>query len=72
MAEKVKMSLIGANGNGFALIGLFQRNAREQGWNKEEIENVVAKATDGDYDHLLRVLMENIDDSLDIDENYYE
>lgn len=72
MAEKVKMTLSGANGNAFALIGIFSRNAREQGWTREEINEVTEEAMKSDYDHLLRTLMENIDDGMDIDENYYE
>jgi len=62
MAQKVKMSLIGANGNAFYLLAIFRRNAKEQGWETEDINKVTNKAQNGDYDHLLRTLMENIDD----------
>ena len=56
---KVKLNLVGLNGNAFSLLGVFQQAARCQGWKKEDIDKVINDATSGDYDHLLRVLMEN-------------
>ena len=63
MAEKVKMELVGLDGNAFFLMGSFQKNARRQGWSAEEISVVLDKCQSGNYDNLLRTLMENIDDS---------
>ena len=57
--KKVKMELVGLDGNAFSLMGTFQQNARRQGWNKEEISEVIKKCMSGDYDNLLRVLMEH-------------
>lgn len=54
---RVSMNLVGLDGNAFALMGEFQKNARRQGWEREEIEKVLDECTSGDYDHLLRVLM---------------
>jgi hypothetical protein len=71
MAEKVKMTLVGLDGNAFSLMGAFSKNAKEQGWTKEEISNVINRCTSGDYDNLISTLMENIDDEdLDYDEDY--
>jgi hypothetical protein len=57
--KKVKMELVGLDGNAFSLMGTFQQNARRQGWNKEEIDEVIKKCMSGDYNNLLRVLMEH-------------
>lgn len=54
---RVTMNLVGLDGNAFALMGAFQKNARRQGWEHEEIEKVLDECTSGDYNHLLRVLM---------------
>ncbi len=56
---KVRMALVGEDGNAFAILGRFQQAARRQGWPKEEIKKVVDVATAGDYDHLLCALMEH-------------
>ena len=61
--KKVKLTLVGLDGNAFALLGAFQRQARKEGWIKEEIDQVINDATSGDYDHLLRVLMEHCEDA---------
>jgi hypothetical protein len=57
--KKVKMELVGLDGNAFSLMGTFQQNAQKQGWNKEEIDEVIKKCMSGDYNNLLRVLMEH-------------
>lgn len=63
MADKVKMQLDGLDGNAFALMGAFSRNASRQGWTRDEIDTVMKECRSGDYDHLLCTLMDNIDDS---------
>lgn len=50
--------LLGLNGNAFALMGAFQREARSAGWNQEEILTVLAECKRADYDNLLRTLMD--------------
>ena len=62
MADKVKMQLDGLDGNAFALMGAFSRNASRQGWTRDEIDAVLTECRSGDYDHLLCTLMDNIDD----------
>lgn len=54
---RVSMNLVGLDGNAFALMGAFQKNAHRQGWEREEIEKVLDECTSGDYNHLLSVLM---------------
>lgn len=63
--KKVKMELVGLDGNAFSLMGHFQRNARRQGWTKDEIDSVLNECKSGDYDHLLCTLMDHTDDSDD-------
>jgi len=55
--KKIKLELVGLNGNAFALLGAFRRAARKQGWSPDEIEKVMIEATSGNYDNLLRVLV---------------
>lgn len=57
--KKVKLELVGLDGNAFVLMGAFQSAARRQGWTKEEIKTVLDDCQSGDYNHLLRVLMDN-------------
>ena len=60
--KKVKMRLVGLDSNAFSLMGAFKQNARRQGWNKEEIDVVMKKCMSGDYDNLLRVLIEHTEE----------
>lgn len=62
---KVRMKLVGEDGNSFAILGRFQREARRAGWTREQIKAVLDEATSGDYDHLLAVVMEHVDEPSD-------
>lgn len=57
--KKVKLNLIGIDGNAFAVMGAFSRRARAEGWSKEEIDAVLDEAKSGDYDHLLATIMDH-------------
>ena len=59
MPAKVKLELVGQDGNAFALMGAFERAARQQGWEKNEIDAVLQECMKGDYSHLLVTLMKN-------------
>ena len=54
--KKVHLNLVGLNGNAFALMGAFQRQALKEGWTKEEIHGVLKEAQSDDYNHLLAIL----------------
>lgn len=54
--KKVKLTLVGLDGNAYALMGAFQHQAKKEGWTKEEIKLVLDDAMSGDYNHLLFVL----------------
>jgi prepilin-type N-terminal cleavage/methylation domain-containing protein len=58
--KKVRMKLVGLNGNAFSLLGTFVAKAKEQGWTPDESDAVVKEATSGDYDHLLRTLASHV------------
>jgi len=62
---KVKTTLVGVDGNAYSLMGHFSSEARKQGWNREDINEVTSMAMEGDYNHLIRTLMTYIDDTHD-------
>ncbi|MFD2916863.1 hypothetical protein [Psychroserpens luteus] len=53
----VNLDLVGVNGNAFAVMGVFRKKAKQEGWSPSEIEMVLAEAKSGDYDHLLATIM---------------
>jgi hypothetical protein len=55
--KTVNLDLTECNGNAFALIGAFRRQARREKWTDEEIEAVTTECQPGDYDHLLQTLI---------------
>jgi hypothetical protein len=55
--KKVKLKLEGLDGNAFALMGAFQRQAMKEKWSREEIDQVLDECQSGDYSHLLATLM---------------
>ena len=55
--KKIDLELEGLDGNAFALMGSFQKQARREDWTAEEIKEVLDEAESGDYDHLLQTLI---------------
>lgn len=55
--KKVKLKLVGLDGNAFSLMGAFRKQARKEGWSPEEISFVIDKCMSGDYNNLLATLM---------------
>lgn len=53
----VEMSLVGVDGNAFAIMGTFRKNALKQGWTKEEVNLVLDKAKESDYSNLLSTIL---------------
>ena len=56
---KVNLDMVGLDGNAFAIMGAFQRQARREGWTKEEINEVLDKARSGDYNNLVKTIMDH-------------
>jgi hypothetical protein len=57
--KKVKLKLVGLDGNAFSVMGAFKRQARSEGWTKEEINEVLDKAMAGDYSNLISTIAEH-------------
>lgn len=55
----MNLILEGLDGNAFALLGAFSRQAKREKWDKDEIKAVMDEAMSGDYDHLVATLMEH-------------
>lgn len=55
--KKIKLKLAGLDGNAFSLMGEFLRQARKEGWTKDETKKVMTECQSGDYNNLLRTLM---------------
>ncbi len=60
--KKITLNLVGLDGNAFFLMSAFSKQAKREGWTKEEIDAVLNDAKSGDYRHLLRVLDEHCED----------
>jgi len=70
--KKITLQLVGLDGNAFALMGAFQRQARREGWTKEEIDSVMDECQSGDYNHLLNTLMNHTESPvIDTDDEDY-
>ena len=59
--KKVKMELIGMDGNAFSVMGNFSKNAKRQGWTQEEVDSVLNEAMSGDYNHLLATIVQHVE-----------
>jgi hypothetical protein len=59
VGKKVKMNLVGLDGNAFSLMGTFAGKAARQGWTKKEIDLVLEKCMSGDYNNLLSTLIKH-------------
>lgn len=79
--KKVKLNLIGLDGNAFSVMGAFKRQAQREKWSQEEIKKVLDEAMSRDYNYLLATIMEHTepeDDDIDeediedIEEDAYE
>lgn len=58
--KKVVGSLVGVNGNAFALMAYFDKLARRQGWRQQEIEMLMKQVITYDYNHLVALLNEHM------------
>lgn len=59
VTKKIKLKLVGLDGNAFSLMGAFQTQARREKWTSEEIKEVLDKAMSGDYDNLVATLSQH-------------
>lgn len=59
--NRPKVKLINQDGNAFAILGRCRSAARKAGWTDEQWDTFRKKATAGDYDELLSIVMEEFD-----------
>ena len=64
----IKVKLVGEDGNAFAIMGRVLKAMRRGGVSKEVMDQYKKEATSGDYDHLLCVTMEYVDEEYDDEE----
>ena len=53
----VTVSLVGEDGNAFAILGRVVQALHDAGVPQEERKRFIAEATDGDYDHLVQTVL---------------
>ena len=58
---EINVTLIGEDGNAFAILGQVQREMKRHGIDKDERDAYMNEATSGDYDHLLATTMRWVD-----------
>lgn len=56
VVKKVNLDLVGIDSNAFSILAAFRRQARREGWTKEEIDEVLTEAKKGDYSDLLNTI----------------
>ena len=54
----ITVSLIGADGNAFSILGTVRKAMRQGGVPAEQVKEYMMEATSGDYDHLLQTTMQ--------------
>ena len=67
--KTVNLDLIGVNGNAYAIMDVFKRQARKEGWTPGEIEKVLKEAKSSDYVHLLATVENHCEPKDEEDEN---
>ena len=58
---KIKVTLVGGDGNAFAILGKVMKALRKGNVPPEEVDAFSVEATSGDYDHLLATCMKMVD-----------
>ena len=57
----IEVPLVGADGNAFAIIGLVRRALRQAGYGEDFVKAFMDEATGGDYNHLLKTVMDVVE-----------
>jgi hypothetical protein len=58
---KIKVQLVGQDGNAFAIMGAVSKALRSGGVSSEEINEFTTESMSGDYNHLLQIAMKWVD-----------
>ena len=59
--EKPSVTLIGRDGNAFAILGACRKAMRKARWDQEKQNTIMEEMMAGDYDHLLGTAMKYFD-----------
>ena len=57
----VEVELLGEDGNAFAILGRVSKAMKRAGVEKTDIDESMAEAMSGDYDHLVRTVMATVE-----------
>lgn len=60
--ESKEYDLVGIDGNAYSIMGYVQKAMKEQGFSQEEIKSYLDDAKSSDYNHLLQVSVQAIDE----------
>ena len=66
---EINVQMVGEDGNAFAILGRVQKALRAQGCDATEVKTFFDEATAGDYDHLLRTVLQWVSVDQDSDED---
>jgi len=59
--SKPTVTLVGRDGNAFAIMGTVSKALKQNGYSKEEVDAYMEEAMAGDYDNLLQITMKWVD-----------
>ena len=59
--SKPEVTLIGQDGNAFAILGACRKAAKRAGWSPEKWDKVNDEMMSGDYNHLLATAMQHFE-----------
>ena len=57
--KTIDLDLSSIDGNAFSLLGAFSKQAKREGWSKDEVDAVFDQAQAGDYDQLVSTLQDH-------------
>lgn len=62
MVDKLKVQLIGLDGNAFVILGKCRKAMwKSKNFSEKDIKKFIDEATSGDYDHLLQTVVNTFD-----------
>lgn len=61
LPKPVQLDLTTVDGNAFAIMGAWSRQAKREGWTQEQRDHVLNDAKSSDYQHLLYTIQEQCD-----------
>lgn len=70
--KQINLQMVGLDGNAFAILGAFQRQAKKEGWNQNEIDHVLVEAKSKDYSHLVSTICHHCVDPLNMGEDQWD